>query len=162
MHAIEPIRLGRTYPVSAATIRELRTTAERIEPWWAPDGYEVRTPDVLPGGELVYAMSATASEAVEFMNNAGMPLTTESRKTFTEVSEPTRLAHNSLIHFVPDKDLYEHQTVIELTPANDGVRAVMTVEPLQDQVRTERLIADRSNELENLATLIAERNQAGR
>lgn len=90
------------------------------------------------------------------------PLTTESRKTFPEVSEPTRLAYNSLIDFVPDKDPNEHLTVVELTPADDGIRVVMTVEPLHDQVWTERLIAGRSNELDNLAKIIAERNQAWR
>jgi hypothetical protein len=66
MDSTEPIRLQRTYDTSAATI-------------W----------------ELVYAMTATAPEQVEFMKNAGMPLTVESRKTFTEVSEPTRLASNN-------------------------------------------------------------------
>ena len=162
MNATEPVRLERTYAASAATIWELWTTAEGIESWWAPDGYvtEVRKLDVRPGGELVYAMTATAPEAVEFMRNAGMPLTTESRKTFTEVSEPTRLAYNSLIDFVPDKEPYEHLTVVELTLADDAVRVVMTVEPLHDEVWTERLLAGRANELDNLAAVIARRKQA--
>ena len=160
MNATEPIRLERTYDTSAATIWELWTTAEGIESWWAPDGYvtEVQKLDLRPGGELVYTMTATAPEAVEFMNNAGMPLTTESRKTFTEISEPTRLAYNSLVDFVPDKEPYEHLTEVDLTPAGDGVRVVMTVEPLHDEVWTERLVGGRSNELDNLAAVIAERN----
>jgi hypothetical protein len=33
----------------------------------------------------------------------------------------------------------------------------MTVEPLHDEVWTERLIAGRANELDNLATVIAQR-----
>jgi polyhydroxybutyrate depolymerase len=129
---------------------------EPIRLEWAPDGFvtEVRELDLWPGGELVYAMTATAPETVEFMNNAGMPLTTESRKTFTEVSEPTRLAYHSLIDFVHDKEPYEHLTVVELTPAGDGVSVVMTVEPLHDQVWTERLVAGGSNELDNLATVV--------
>ncbi len=44
------------------------------------------------------------------MKNAGMPLSTESRKTFTEVSPPTRLAYLSLIDFVPDHRTYEYLT----------------------------------------------------
>lgn len=103
MNAVEPIRLERTSDTSPATIWELWTTAEGIESWWSPDGFvtEVRTLAARPGGELVYAMTATAPDQVAFMNNAGMPLTTESRKTFTEVSEPTRLAYQSLIDSSP-------------------------------------------------------------
>jgi uncharacterized protein YndB with AHSA1/START domain len=160
MDAHEAIRLERTYDTSAAKIWELWTTAEGIESWWSPDGFvtEVRELDLRPGGELVYAMTATAPEQVEFMKNAGMPLTVESSKTFTEVSEPTRLAYNSLVDFVPDKEPYEHLTVVDLTPADDRVRVAMTVEPLHDQVWTERLLAGRNNELDNLATVIAKRN----
>jgi uncharacterized protein YndB with AHSA1/START domain len=162
LNAAEPIRLERTYDTSPATIWELWTTAEGIESWWSPDGFvtEVHKLDVRPGGELVYAMTATAPEQVEFMKNAGMPLTTESRKTFTEVSEPTRLAYNSLIDFVPDKEPYEHLTVVDLAPAGDGVRVVMTVEPLHDHVWTDRLLAGRANELDNLATVIGQRSAA--
>ena len=160
MKAAEPIRLERTYDTSPATIWELWTSAEGIESWWSPDGFvtEVRKLEVRPGGELVYAMTATAPEQVEFMTNAGMPLTTESRKTFTEVSEPTRLAYNSLIDFVPGQEPYEHLTVVELTPADDGASVVMTVDPLHDQTWTDRLLAGRANELDNLATLIAQRS----
>jgi Activator of Hsp90 ATPase homolog 1-like protein len=120
----------------------------------------VRQLDVRPGGELVYAMTATGPEQVEFMKSAGMPLTTESRKTFTEVAQPTRLAYNSLVDFVPDKEPYEHLTVIDLTPVDAGVNVLMTVEPLHDQVWTDRLLAGRANELDNLAAVIAHRNAA--
>ena len=49
-------------------------------------------------------MVATGPEQVEFMKGAGMPLTTEARKTFTELTQPTRLAYRSLIDFVPGLD----------------------------------------------------------
>jgi uncharacterized protein YndB with AHSA1/START domain len=152
-------RLERTYPASPDTIWELWTTPEGIEQWWAPDGFEtkVRELDLRPGGELVYEMTATAPEQVEFMKSAGMPVTTESRKTFTEIERPTRLAYRSLIDFVPDKEPYEHATEVELTPADGGTRVVMTIEPLHDEVWTERLVAGRSNELDNLAALLEPR-----
>jgi hypothetical protein len=105
-------------------------------------------------------MTATAPEQVEFMKSAGMPLTTESRKTFTEVSPPTRLAYNSLIDFVTDHEPYEHLTVVELTPAGDQTTVVMHVDDLHDEVWTERPVAGRKNELENLAALIARRGGA--
>lgn len=148
--------LQRTYNADPATIWERWTTPAGIESWWAPDGYtvEVRQLDLRPDGELVYAMTATAPEQIEFMNNAGMPLTTVSRKRFTELSEPTRIAYTSVIDFVPDHEPYEHLTVVDLTPTADGTRVTMSVEPLHDDVWTERLLAGRSMELDHLAAVV--------
>jgi uncharacterized protein YndB with AHSA1/START domain len=154
--------LEHTYDATPETIWGLWTTGSGIEQWWAPDGFttEVRELDLRPGGELIYAMTATAPEQVEFMESVGMPLTTESRKTFTEVSPPTRLAYNSLIDFVPDHEPYEHLTVVELKAAGDQTTVVMHVDALHDDVWTERLLAGRKNELENLAALIARGGKA--
>jgi uncharacterized protein YndB with AHSA1/START domain/catechol 2,3-dioxygenase-like lactoylglutathione lyase family enzyme len=148
--------IERTYPADAATIWRLWTTPEGIESWWAPDGFEVevRTLELRKGGELVYTMTAVAPEQVEFMRGAGMPLTTESRKTFTEIDEPVRLAYASLVDFVPGVEPYEFLTVVDLEPADGGVRVVMTVEELHDEVWTERLLMGRRNELENLAAVV--------
>jgi hypothetical protein len=49
---------------------------------------------------------------------------------------------------------------VDLTPADEGARVVMTVEPLHDQAWTDRLLACRAKELDNLATVIAQRNAA--
>lgn len=73
-------------------------------------------------------MTATAPEAVVFMEAAGMPLSTESRKRFTAVQEPTRLAYQSLVDFVPGHDPYEFGTEVVLTPTDGGTHVVMTVE----------------------------------
>ena len=153
------IRLERAYDASAETVWELWTTAAGIEDWWSPDGFvtDVRKLELRPGGELVHAMTATAPAQVEFMRGAGMPLTTEARKTFTDISAPTRLAYRSLIDFVPGVEPYDHLTVVDLEPMDGGVRVVMTIERLHDDVWTERLVAGRANELENLAAAIARR-----
>jgi uncharacterized protein YndB with AHSA1/START domain len=151
--------LERTYPATPARIWERWTTPAGIESWWAPDGFavEVRALDLRLGGELVYAMTAIAPEQVEFMNNAGMPLTTVSRKTFTELSEPTRIAYTSLIDFVPGVEPYEHLTVVDLQASDDGrsTRVVMSAESLHDDVWTERLLAGRAMELDHLAAVLA-------
>jgi Activator of Hsp90 ATPase homolog 1-like protein len=86
----EQHRIERTYPTTAEKVWDLWTTPEGIESWWAPDGFtvEVEKLELEPGGELVYTMTATAPEQVEFMRNAGLPLTTTSRKRFTEVDRP--------------------------------------------------------------------------
>src|SRR5436305_10066449 len=133
-HSTNAARLERTYDAPAGVIWELWTTAAGIEEWWAPDGFEnqVSELELRPRGQLTYTMTATAPEQVEFMKNAGMPLSTESRKTFTEVSPSTRLAYLSLIDFVPDHEPYEHLTVVEITTAGDRTDGVMTDDPKHD------------------------------
>lgn len=150
-------RLERSYAAHPERIWELWTTPAGIEVWWAPDGFttEVDELDLRPGGLLRYTMTATAPEQVEFMKQAGMPLSTESRKTFTEVSAPNRLAYLSLIDFVPGHEPYEHLTVVELTPSADGIHVVETVDPMHDDTWHQRLVAGRSNELDNLERLLA-------
>jgi len=152
-------RLERTYDATAREVWNLWTTADGIEAWWAPDGFAV-TVDALelrPGGELVYTMTATGPEQVQFMEGAGLPLSTKSRKTFTELSPPTRIAYTSLIDFVPGVEPYDHLTVVDLHETADGLHVVMTVDPLHDEEWTQRLLAGRGNELDNLGRLLAGR-----
>jgi uncharacterized protein YndB with AHSA1/START domain len=153
------VRLERTYEAPPELVWELWTTAEGIEEWWAPDGFESRVSelDLRPGGRLTYTMTATAPEQIAFMNSAGMPLATESRKTFTEVARPTRLAYRSLIDFVPDHEPYEHLTVVDIKPAGDRTTVVMSIDPMHDEIWTERIVAGRNNELDNLEVAVARR-----
>jgi uncharacterized protein YndB with AHSA1/START domain len=155
----EQHRIERTYPTSAEDVWQLWTTREGIESWWAPDGFtvEVEKLELEPGGELVYTMTATAPAQVEFMRNAGMPLTTRSRKRFTEITPKKHLAYTSLVDFVPDVQPYEFETEVDLEQSEEGVSVTMTVEPMHDQVWTERLLAGRANELDNLARVIEQR-----
>jgi len=154
-------RLERTYPTSRESIWELWTTPKGIEAWWAPDGFEVRVTnlDLRPGGELVYTMTATAPEQIEFMKNAGMPLSTESRKTFTEIDAPNRLAYATLADFIPDVEPYEFMTTVDLQPIEGGTTVTMRVAEMHDDVWTERLLAGRSNELDKLASVVQERSR---
>ena len=142
--------IERTVAAQPQTVWDLWTTADGISQWWAPDGFrtDVGALDLRPGGELVYTMTAEAPE------QNGLPLSTESRKVFTELEQPTRIAYRSVIDFVPDHEPYEHLTVVDLHPADGGTRVVMQVEELHDDVWTERLLAGRANELENLARLV--------
>jgi uncharacterized protein YndB with AHSA1/START domain len=150
------ITMERTYSASAQDIWDLWTTREGIESWWAPDGFsvEVTELDLRPGGRLRYAMTAVTRDMIEFMNRAGMPVSTEARKTFTEVVARERLAYLSLADFIPGVEPYEFATVVELEAGSQGVRLVMTVEPMHDDVWTGRLVKGRENELDNLARLI--------
>jgi uncharacterized protein YndB with AHSA1/START domain len=148
--------IEKTIPAPVETIWELWTTPEGISRWWAPDGFQtdVTRLDLRPGGDLVYTMTAVAPEQVAFMEQNGMPLSTQSRKVFTELDRPRRIGYRSLIDFVPGHEPYEQLTIVDLEPTDEGTRVVMQVEPLHDDVWTERLLAGRANELENLARLV--------
>jgi uncharacterized protein YndB with AHSA1/START domain len=152
------ITIERTYPTTGERVWELWTTPEGIEQWWAPDGFEAKVTklELELGGELHHSLTATAPDRIEFMKNAGLPLTTHARKRFSEVEPPHRLVYVSEVDFVPGREPYEHVTTVELSPQDEGVRVMMTVEPMHDEDSTQRLVAGRTNELDNLGRLIAE------
>jgi uncharacterized protein YndB with AHSA1/START domain len=157
----ETHRLERDYDTGREEIWDLWTTPEGIESWWAPEGFEAKVDalELRPGGRLTYTLTATGPEQVEFMRNAGMPLSTRSQKTFKELDRPERLAYLSLIDFVPGVPPYEHLTVVDLEEAADGkTHVVMTVDALHDAEWTQRLLAGRGNELDNLARLLESRS----
>jgi hypothetical protein len=94
------------------------------------------------------------------LRDKSIPLNDASRASrprgeFVDVEDPTRLAHQSTIDFVPDLALYQHLTVVTLERTTSGTDLVMEIEPLHDDVWTERLRAGRTNELDNPARLIA-------
>ncbi|ANF30636.1 activator of Hsp90 ATPase 1 family protein [Leifsonia xyli] len=149
--------LERTIPASPEAVWELWTTADGISRWWAPDGFrtDVDLIDARPDGELIYTMTAEDPAQVSFLEQNGLPLRTRARKIFTELRRPTRIAYRSVIDFVPDHEPYEQLTVVDLEPSSEGTRVVMQVEELHDDVWTERLLAGRANELDNLARLVS-------
>lgn len=151
-----PLVLRRSYLASPELIWDLWTTPESIGAWWAPDGFTTTVDelDLRPGGTLTYTMTATAPEQVAFMEQNGMPLATVSHKEFTEIDEPNRLAYTSLIDFVPGLDSYSHLTTVTIERTEQGTDVTMEMEPLHDEVWTERILAGRSNELDNLTRLI--------
>jgi uncharacterized protein YndB with AHSA1/START domain len=152
--------IERVVPARAEAVWDLWTTPEGIERWWAPEGFrvDVRRLDLRPGGELVYDMTAVGSEQVAFMRDAGMPVTTTSRKTFTEIARAERLGYDTLVDFVPGVEPYTALTVVELMEEADGLRIAMRMQPLHDEEWTARLVAGRETELENLARLLESRS----
>jgi uncharacterized protein YndB with AHSA1/START domain len=153
------VQLERTYGAPVELIWELLTTPAGLEEWWSPDGFETRVTeiDLRPGGQVRYTMTATSPEQVEFVQNLGMPLSNEFRRTFTDVDPPARLGYLSVIDFVPDQEPYEHQTTIDIEPAGDRTRVVMTLDSLHDEAWTQEYRAHRENELDNLEAAISRR-----
>ena len=152
----ERITIERTYNASIGEVWALWTTNEGIESWWGPDGFavHVRSLDLRPGGELRYAMTATAQPQVEFMKKAGMPLTNEHLIVYTEVQPPRRLAYSHLVDFIPGTDSYEVAMLVELHETPRGVRMVLTIDRMHDEVWTERAIVGWGIELGKLAKLL--------
>jgi uncharacterized protein YndB with AHSA1/START domain len=147
----------RTYDASIDEAWALWTTKSGIESWWGPEGFEVVVTalDLRPGGEFVYRMTAVAPEQMAFMKRAGMPLTTECKVTYVEVSPPHRLAYKTLTDFVPGVEPYEVATVVELKATAGSVQVTITFDAMQDDVWTERARAGHESQLRKLDALFA-------
>ncbi|WP_211240743.1 SRPBCC family protein [Hamadaea tsunoensis] len=151
-----PTRLERTYQAPAEVVWQMLTTATGLDRWWAPEGFETQVSEIglRPGGEVRYTMTATAPEQVRYMEAAGLPLSSELYKTFTEVVPPARLGYRTVVDFVPGHEAYVHLTTIELFPAADGTRLVMTLDPLHDEQWTRQHHAHRESELDRLGAAL--------
>ncbi len=150
------VTLERTFDASIAEVWDLWTTKDGIESWWGPDGFavKVRTLDLRPGGELVYAMTAVGSDQIEFMKSAGMPLTSETRVTYTEVDPPRRLAYTTVADFIPGVEPYDAATIVDLHPIPGGVRLVLTQEAMHDEHWTQMAVMGWESELDKLARVL--------
>jgi uncharacterized protein YndB with AHSA1/START domain len=155
---MNPTRLERAYAAPPQRLWEMWTTTAGLEAFWGADGFRTRVSDLplTPGGQVRYAMTATAPEQVAFLEKLGLPLTNEFRRTFTEIAAPTRLAYLSLIDFVPGQEPYEHLTTVDIERHDDGSRVIMTIDPLHDATWTRDYADHRANELENLARALGQ------
>jgi uncharacterized protein YndB with AHSA1/START domain len=150
--------VARTYRASIDQAWALWTSKTAIESWWGPEGFDVTVLalDLRPGGELVYLMTATGAEQVAFMRNAGLPLSTECRVTYTEVTPPTRLAYKTLADFVPDVAPYDVTTTVDLRATFDGAQVHITFDAMHDDIWTERARAGHESQLRKLDALMAD------
>jgi uncharacterized protein YndB with AHSA1/START domain len=150
------ITIERTFNAPIEDVWDLWTTKEGIESWWGPEGFTVKVHeiDLRPGGELRYAMIATAPAQIEFMKKAGMPLTTEARMTYTEIVPQRRLEYTHLVDFVPGVAPYDVTTVVELHPSAQGVRLVLTFDAMHDEEWTQRAAMGWESELGKLAKIL--------
>ena len=148
--------INRVYHASIDEVWELWTTKSGIESWWGPEGFDVVVTalNLRAGGELVYEMTATASEQVAFMKRAGMPLKTECKITYVDVSPPSRLAYKTLTDFVPGIEPYDVTTVVELKSAGNSVEVRITFDAMHDDVWTERARAGYESQLRKLDALL--------
>ena len=150
------IRLERAYDAAIEDVWDLWTTKDGIESWWGPDGFrvEVLELDLRVGGTLHYAMIAVAAPQIAFMKQAGMPLTTKTRLTYTEVVRHQRLAYINHVDFIPDTAPYDNALAIDFVRTANGVRMVVMLDPMHDEVWTQRMVAGWENELGKLAKVL--------
>lgn len=153
------LTLERTFKASIDEVWELWTTKEGIESWWGPDGFsvEVEALDLRPGGDLIYAMSATGPEQMEYMTKAGMPLITQNRLIFKEVDPPRRLVYRNMVEFIPNVEPYEVETVLELQQVGDTVHLVISFDAMHDDQWTQMAVMGHESELGRLAALLSAR-----
>jgi uncharacterized protein YndB with AHSA1/START domain len=157
---IQPARrrvtIERTFTAPVEDVWELWTTKDGIESWWGPDGFtvKVRRLDFRLGGELLYAMTATAPEQIEFLKKAGMPQTTESLMTYTDVVPLRRLSFTQMADFIPNVKPYEVATTVELETIALGVRLVLTLDAMHDENWTRMAVMGWESELGKLARVL--------
>ena len=151
------ITLERTFEAALEDVWELWTTRRGIESWWGPPGFsvEVRALDLRPGGEMRYAMTATAPEQIEFLRKAGMPVTNEHRLTYTEVVPRRRLGYTHLADFIPGVEAYAVATLVELDAGPGGVRLALTFDAMHDERWTRLAVMGWEGELDKLAEALA-------
>ncbi len=149
-------RIERAYQASLDVVWALWTTKEGLECWWGPDGFTttVRTLELRPGGLWEYAMTATAPEQVEFMKRAGMPLSTVTRATYTDVMPQRRLSYDNLVDFIPGVAPYAASVAVEFHPTAQGVRMVLTLDAMHDERWTEMARRGWGSQLGRLAAAL--------
>ena len=150
------VSIERTFNAAIEEVWELWTTKDGIESWWGPDGFEVkvRKLDFRPGGELLYDMTAIAPDQIEFMKKAGMPLTTPSFVTYTEVVPRKRIAFTQLADFIPNVTPYKVAMAVDFGTSPQGVRMVLTLDAMHDEYWTKMAVMGWENELDKLGKLL--------
>jgi uncharacterized protein YndB with AHSA1/START domain len=150
------VNIERRFTAAIEDVWELWTTKEGIESWWGPDGFEVkvRKLDFRPGGELLYDMTAIAPEQIEFLKKAGMPLTTPSFVTYTEVVPLKRFAFTQLADFIPNVKPYQVAMTVEFDTSPRGVWMVLTLDAMHDEYWTKMAVMGWESELDKLARLL--------
>jgi uncharacterized protein YndB with AHSA1/START domain len=151
--------IERTYEASIEDVWELWTTPGGIESWWGPEGFSVKVHelDLRVGGQMVYAMTAVDPPQVQFMKKAGMPVTTVSRLTYTEIVPGKMIAYSHRADFIPGVEPYDMGTRVEFFAAGGKVRMVLTLDPMHSDEWTQRAMMGMESQLGKLARVIASR-----
>ena len=160
--AQETITFERIFQAAIEDVWELWTTQAGLESWWGPEGFTTRVHriDVRAGGELRYAMTATAPEQIGFLERAGLPLTVEQRVVYQKVVPPTALAYVSRADFIPGVAPYDVTTRVELRAEGANVRMLVTIDAMHDAHWTKMATLGWQSQLDRLTQVLADRPHA--
>lgn len=124
-----------------------------------PDGYSVRVHelDLRRGGQMRYAMTAVDPAQVQFMKQAGMPLTTEAKLTYTAIVPGKSIAYTHRADFIPGVEPYDLGNKVELFAEGDNVDIVLTLDPMHSDEWTQRAVMGMESQLGRLARVIERR-----
>ena len=100
-------------------------------------------------------MSAVAAEQIEYMQKAGMPLSSNHALEFVDVRPPHRLVYLSTVDFVPGVEPYRVETALELDEAPGGTRLVLTFDAMHDDRWTQLARLGHESELDRLERVLA-------
>jgi len=152
-----PITFERTYDAPVEDLWDLWTTKDGFESWWGPEGFrvEVHALDLRVGGALLYDMIAVDPQQIAWMEKAGMPVSHETRGTFTEVEPPRRLKITHVIDFIPGMESYENTLSVDLVPTDAGARMTVTIEAHPDDEWTRRSAEGMESQLRKLPAALA-------
>jgi len=153
----QKIVIERKYLASIEDVWELWTTKEGIESWWGPDGFSVKVHelDLRGGGEMRYAMTAVDPAQIQFMKQAGMPLTTEAKLTYTAIVPGKSIAYTHRADFIPGVAPYDVGNRVEFFAEGANVRMVLTLDPMHSDEWTQRAVMGMESQLGKLARIIA-------
>ncbi|HEY6911733.1 MAG TPA: SRPBCC domain-containing protein [Myxococcales bacterium] len=126
------VTFERTWRATAREIWDLWTTRDGFESWWGPEGFRVEVSRIEPrlGGALHYAMIADAPEMVAAMKQMGQPAVQEVRGHYSGFEPHRRLQLTHIIDFFKGVPPAENAIDVELLPAGDHVRMVVTLHPM--------------------------------
>ncbi len=126
------VTFERTYRATAQEIWDVWTTKDGFESWWGPEGFRVEVSRIEPwlGGALHYAMIAQTPEMVAAMKQLDQPPVVDTRGRYSEFEPQRRLQLTQMIDFFKGVQPYENALEVELTPAGDRVRMVVTLHPM--------------------------------
>jgi uncharacterized protein YndB with AHSA1/START domain len=153
------IVIERRYEAAIEDVWGLWTKKEGIESWWGPGGFstKVHKLDLCTGGEMRYAMTAVDPAQVQFMKQAGMPLTTETKLIYTEIVPRKKIVYTHRADFIPGVEPYDVGNKVEFFVEGHEVRMVVTLDPMHSDEWTQRAAMGMESQLGKLSRVIANR-----
>ena len=144
--------IERTYAATPRDLWALWTTKAGFESWWGPEGFrvEVRRLEPHAGGALEYDMIADAPEAIAAMHSMNMPLSHDTKGTFSEFEPHRRLRLVHLIDFVPGAAPYESVIEVDFSAVGDQARMIVTLHPHLDPHWTKMSVQGFTSQLTKL------------